>query len=188
VMTLFAGRGFVVVSPAPWGRQGQHAPLDFDGDREAALAHATQASVASADDDTRAIVAHFAAAATSVHACGFCYGGHLAFRAAFETAVRSTVCFYPTGLHANLLGSATATSLADAARIHGPLRLVWGRDDPHVPADGRARIHRALDDASVRFEARLFDAEHAFVRDVGPRFDPAAADEAIAMSLAFFRQ
>ena len=32
-------------------------------------------------------------------ATGFCIGGHLAFRAAFDPRVAATVCFYPTGLH-----------------------------------------------------------------------------------------
>ena len=53
-------------------------------------------------------------------------------------------------------------------------------------AAGRARIHRVLDEAGVRFEARLYDAEHTFMRDEGARADPAATDRAFAAMLELF--
>ena len=47
---------------------------------------------------------------------GFCIGGHLAFRAAFDPRVAATVCFYPTGLQDGKLGADDPGSLARAAR------------------------------------------------------------------------
>ena len=49
---------------------------------------------------------------TTLSAAGFCIGGHLAFRAAFDPRVAATVCFYPTGLHDGALGADDAGSLA----------------------------------------------------------------------------
>jgi carboxymethylenebutenolidase len=124
-----------------------------------------------------------------VFACGFCFGGHVAFRAALDPAVRGTACCYATTVHSEALGaSPRVDTLARANEIRGALLLVWGRDDPHIPAAGRAKIHAALDAAGVRWEARLFDAEHAFMRDVGPRFDAQATDEAFAAIVHLFRR
>jgi carboxymethylenebutenolidase len=194
VMRRFAGHGYVVVSPEPWARF--HPPgtvLDFDADRQRALDAADRGDVDAADADRAAVVAHMkkTVAAPGPHvALGFCYGGHLAFRAAFDAAAVGVTCCYGTGIHVDKLGAGAAPSLARAAHpqhgIHGELLLVWGRNDPHIPAAGRALIHRTLDDAGVKFETRLYAAEHAFARDVGPRHDPAATDDAFAAALALF--
>jgi carboxymethylenebutenolidase len=77
-------------------------------------------------------------------AVGFCIGGHLAFRAAFDSRVAATVCFYPTGLQDGKLGADDAGSLASAAEIGGRLMIVFGSRDPHVPADARAQIVSGL--------------------------------------------
>ena len=69
-----------------------------------------------------------------IGAVGFCIGGHLAFRAAFQPDVRATVCYYATGLHDGKLGQdADAGSLARAKEIRGELLMIFGTKDPHVP-------------------------------------------------------
>lgn len=192
VMRRFAGHGCVVVSPEPWA---QFLPpgtvFDFDRDRQRALDASDRGDGAFADAVRAAVIAAFLAEAyvdDAVFALGFCYGGHLAFRAALDARVRAAVCCYGTGIHADKLGGGAVDSLARAGEIGGELLLVWGRNDPHIPKEGRAKIHAALDAASVRWESRLYEAEHAFARDVGPRFDPAATDDAFAAALALFRR
>jgi carboxymethylenebutenolidase len=181
-----ASRGFVVVAPELYGRLDPRAgALDFDADRARALDLSSRVRVEDLDADRRAVFDAVRARSDvgDVGALGFCFGGHLAFRAALEPGVRAAACCYATGVHDGKLGdhdgeSARVDTLARCASIEGELLLVWGRDDPHIPPAGRAAIHRALDDAAVRWEARLFDAEHAFLRDEGPRHDAAAADRA----------
>jgi carboxymethylenebutenolidase len=194
VMRRLASHGFVVVSPEPWAH---HLPpgsvLDFDADRERALACQDIASADAADEARRALIAHFSAdggCSGAVCAIGFCYGGHLSFRAATDAKsdVVAAACFYGTGLHRDRLGNTPTPTLSQALDIKGELLLVWGRQDPHIPAEGRALIHRTLDDAGVRFETRLYDADHAFGRDVGPRYDAAAFDDAVMATLALFRR
>ena len=53
--------------------------------------------------------------------------------------------------------------------------MVWGRQDPHVPEEGRALIHRTLASAGVHFTWHKFNAAHAFMRDEGSRYDPQLA-------------
>ena len=190
-----AGHGFVVVAPELYGRfETGGTVLDFDKDRQRALDDSDQVTVQALDEDRRAVLDWLAARSdvdnARLCAGGWCFGGHLAFRAAMEPDVKATACFYGTGIHNGKLGAPPAVdSLARAAAgaIKGRVMLVWGRNDPHIPADGRALIHRTLDDAGVRFEARLFDAEHAFMRDEGPRYDPEATDRAFAAMVDLFR-
>ena len=62
-----------------------------------------------------------------------------------------------------------AGSLARAKEIRGELLMVFGANDPHVPAEGRDTVERGLQAASTRYRISLYPAEHAFMRDEGPR-------------------
>ena len=128
---------------------------------------------------------------TTLLAVGFCIGGHLAFRAAFDPRVTATVCFYPTGLHDGALGAdADAGSLARAESIGGRLMIVFGSQDPHVPADARVQIVSALYAAGLEdLELHVYaGGEHAFMRDVGARHDPALTDLALDEAVSFLRR
>ena len=118
---------------------------------------------------------------------GFCIGGHLAFRAAFDPRVAATVCFYPTGLQDGKLGADDAGSLARAAEIDGRLMVVFGSRDPHVPAEARVQIVSALYAAGLTdLELHVFaGGEHAFMRDVGARHDPVLSELAMAAAVSF---
>ena len=120
-------------------------------------------------------------------AVGICLGGHLAFRAALLPEIRATACFYPTDLHTGTLGKGGgADSLSRAKEIRGELLMVFGRQDPHVPAAGRKVIYNALDAAGVWFTWHEFNAAHAFLRDEGERYDPAAARLALGLAADLF--
>src|SRR5262249_10535662 len=122
-------------------------------------------------------------------AAGFCIGGHLAFRAALQPDVKATVCFYGTGIHSGQLGKDDdARSLDRAGEIQGNLLMVFGTGDAHVPEEGRVAIRTALERAGVDFSITEYQAEHAFMRDEGPRYDPEATDEAWAEMIHFLRR
>ncbi|HJQ22855.1 MAG TPA: dienelactone hydrolase family protein [Blastocatellia bacterium] len=194
VMRL-AGHGFVVAAPEIYHRieaAGTAIPFD-DAGRDRGLADAARTTVAEFDADCRAVLDWLRreprVAPSELGAAGFCIGGHLAFRAALQPDVRATVCFYPTGVHNGKLGKdADAGSLERAAEIGGELLLIFGALDPHVPEDGRAKIEAALRQAGSRFHVSLYPAEHAFMRDEGPRYDAAATDQAWAEAIAFYRR
>ena len=102
--------------------------------------------------------------------------GHLAFRAAMQTDVLATACFYATGIHKRGLGEGRHdNSLDRIGEIAGELLLIWGRQDPHIPREGRALIYHALSDAGTHFQWHEFNAAHVSLRDEGPRCDPAVA-------------
>jgi carboxymethylenebutenolidase len=97
------------------------------------------------------------------------------------------VCFYPTGLHNGALGADDAGSLARAADIRGRLMVVFGSQDPHVPAEARLQILSALYAAGLDgLELHVYtEGEHAFMRDVGARHDPALTDLALTEAISF---
>jgi carboxymethylenebutenolidase len=166
-------------------------PFD-DAGRTRGLDDAARTPVAHFDADCRLALEHLArhpsVDASRLGAAGFCIGGHLAFRAALQPEVNATVCFYPTGVHNGKLGSDDdAGSLQRAAQIKGRLLLVWGEHDPHIPAAGRAMVEGALHAGGVQFEHRIYPAEHAFMRDEGPRYDPEATDAAFSAAIRFLK-
>ena len=189
-----AGHGFTVLAPEICRRiepPGSVIPFD-DAGRTRGLEGAARMPVAHFDEDCRLALNHLArhpsVAPGQLGAAGFCIGGHLAFRAAMQPDVKASVCFYAAGVHNGKLGlDDDAGSLEHVAEIRGRLMLVWGTQDPHIPKAGRGAIEATLRASGTAFEQRLHSAEHAFMRDEGARFDPAATDLAFAEAVAFFR-
>ena len=189
-----AGYGFVVLAPEIYHRiEPAGSALDFDADRDRALADSGRLPAAAFDADIRALLdfaaRHPSVAPGQLAAAGFCFGGHLAFRAALQPDVRATTCFYGTGIHNGKLGSDDDSgSLGQAHAIGGELLMIFGSADPHIPAAGRAAIAAGLAAAGVNHRIELFPAEHAFMRDIGPRYDPEATDGAFAALISLFRR
>ena len=190
-----ASYGFIVATPEIYHRveaPGAAFPFTDEG-RDRGQRDAAATTVAEFDADFSAAVAylekHPRVRADRLGVAGFCTGGHLAFRGALDPRVRATVCFYATGLHDGKLGKdADAGTLARVREITGDILLVFGARDPHVPEAGRAKIRAALDDAKTRYAIEHYPAEHAFMRDEGPRWDPESADDAWRNAIALFRR
>ncbi|GIH16740.1 carboxymethylenebutenolidase [Rugosimonospora africana] len=186
-----ASAGFVVCIPEIYPRDLAGVALEFDdAGKKAGLAGAAGTTTVQFDSDRVAVLDFMEQRGdiTTLHAVGFCLGGHLAFRAAFDPRVAATVCFYPTGLHNGELGAdADAGSLARAASIHGRLMVIFGSRDPHVPADARAQTIAALYAAGLNdLELHVYaGGEHAFMRDVGARYDPTLTDLALTEAVSF---
>jgi carboxymethylenebutenolidase len=189
-----ASYGVVVVVPEiyPHGEVAGVA-LEFDDAGKAAgQAAAAATPVAQFDADRVAVLDWMQQRGdlSDLFAAGFCIGGHLAFRAAFDDRVAATVCFYPTGLHNGALGAdADAGSLAQGGGIVGRLMLVFGSRDPHVPAEARLQVLSQLYAAGLTdVEVHLYaGGEHAFMRDVGARHDPVLTDLALTEAVTFLQ-
>ncbi|MEO6326487.1 MAG: dienelactone hydrolase family protein, partial [Thermoanaerobaculia bacterium] len=190
----FAGHGFVVMVPEIYH---EHEPAGTvlgydDAGKEKGNAYKTATTLSSFDADASVVLdalgAH-PACSGRLGSVGFCIGGHLAFRAALNPRVLATCCFYPTDLHTGAIGAGkNADTLARAAEIRGELRLVWGMQDPHIPREGRVLIQSALHASGARHTWHELEAQHAFMRDEGPRYDPSAARHGFALALELFQR
>ena len=122
-------------------------------------------------------------------AMGFCIGGHLAFRAALQSEVKATACFYATDLHINSIpNQPNQHSMQRLADIKGELMMIWGKQDNHIPATGRALVHEKLTAANVNFTWHEFNAQHAFMRDEDARYDAELAVIGYQMTLRMFQR
>lgn len=114
----------------------------------------------------------------AVAALGYCLGGRLAVRMAFETPVSAAVSYYGVGLE-GLLPAAPATSAPCLLHIAG--------QDGFVPPPARSII---LEEAAKRpqFAAHVYEGcDHAFARPQGEHYDRAAAELAQVRTLAFLK-
>ena len=146
---LLAGHGFVVAVPEIFHElEPAGAELAYDqAGADKGNADKIGKPVAAYDADARAVARPTSQASPhctgKLGAMGICIGGHLAFRAAMNPEVLAGACFYATDIHKGSLGPGGDDSLARAGEIRGEMLMVWGRQDPHVPGEGRARDPRA---------------------------------------------
>jgi carboxymethylenebutenolidase len=192
---MLAGHGFVVAVPEIF-HELETAPgcaLAYDqAGADRGNAHKTTKELASYDADARAVLDYLAshpACTGKLGAVGICIGGHLSFRCAMNPDVLAAVCLYPTDIHKRGLGKGMHDNSLDRIKeIKGELLMIFGRQDPHVPREGRAIIYNALADAGTNFTWHEFNAQHAFLRDEGPRYDPALAATCYAMAIGLLHR
>jgi carboxymethylenebutenolidase len=189
--SMFAGHGFVVAVPEIFHElepAGTVLAYDPNG-TEAGNRHKLEKPIEAFDSDHKAVIDHLSSRSDCsgvIGAVGVCIGGHLAFRCAFDPRVRAAACFYATDLHRGSLGKGGDDSLSRAGDVRGELMMVWGRQDPHVDDEGRIKIESALRAAKTRYTWHEVNAAHAFLRDEGPRYDPALALAYYRMTLDLF--
>jgi len=190
---MIAGNGFLVAVPEIFHElEPAGTVLGYDqAGADAGNRHKKEKPIAAFDRDARAALDWLAASphcTGKLAAFGICVGGHLAFRAALQPDVRAAACCYATDLHQGSLGMDGDDTLARAGEIGGELLLVWGRQDPHIPDEGRALIQRKLAAAGCTFTWHEHNAQHAFLRDEGPRYDPALALATYGEVISLFRR
>lgn len=144
------------------------------------------------DSDTQALIDFVnkqAFCSGKVGAMGVCIGGHLAYRAALNENILAAACLYATDIHSNTLPCIEGNdSFSRTQDINAELMMIWGKQDPHVPDEGRIKIHQHLITCGTTFTWHEFNAQHAFMRDEGDRYDPALALQVYQMSVAFFQR
>lgn len=124
-----------------------------------------------------------------------CLGGHLAFRAAFDPRVLASVCFFATDIHSATLGKGKQDDTLERAAKgdlsgKGELVMIFGKQDTHVPRNGRDLIRKTLEDASVDCSFLEVQAQHAFIRDESSkgRWDSALTRSLFSFMLEVFER
>jgi carboxymethylenebutenolidase len=191
---MIAGHGYVVAAPEIYHElEPAGTVLGYDqAGADRGNANKITKELSAYDSDARAALDYL----KSHESCtgrlgimGICIGGHLAFRAAMNSDVLAAACFYATDIHKRGLGKGMQdNSLERAGEIRGELLHIWGRQDPHVPLEGRNLIKARLEEVNVRFTWHEVNGAHAFLRDEGPRYDPALAYQCMGLVFEFFHR
>jgi carboxymethylenebutenolidase len=191
---MIAGHGYLVAVPEIYHEfEDPGSVLAYDqagADRGNALKTAKE--IGAYDSDARAALDYLKSREDStgrLGVMGICIGGHLAFRAAMNPDVLAAACFYATDIHKGSLGKGMKdNSLERAVEIKGELLHIWGRQDPHVPLEGRNLIKARLDEVGARYQWFEVNGQHAFLRDEGPRYDPSLAYQCYGLVLELFHR
>ena len=191
---FLAGHGFVVAVPEIYHEfetAGTILAYDQAGaDRGNELK--TEKELAAYDSDARAVLDFLKShpdCTGRLGAVGICIGGHLSFRAAMNPDVLAGACFYATDIHKHGLGKEmNDNTLNRLGEIRGELLMIWGRQDPHVPREGRATLYSAMAGAGLHFTWHEFNGQHAFLRDEGHRYDPELTRTCLGLVLDLFKR
>ncbi|PKO51061.1 MAG: dienelactone hydrolase [Betaproteobacteria bacterium HGW-Betaproteobacteria-20] len=190
--TIMASHGYVVLVPEVFHELNPIGTvLGYDeAGRTKGNTDKTNKDVQSYDTDNIAMIT-YAKQQTwyngNIGAMGFCIGGHLAFRAALQPEVKATACFYATDLNGQLIPNKPGQHSMDRlSEITGELLMIWGRQDPYIPTEGRAEIQAKLNAANLDFTWHEFNAQHAFMRDGDERYDAQTAMLGYQLALNLF--
>ncbi len=189
---FLASNGYLVVTPEIYHEiEPAGTVLAYDqAGADKGNANKIGKPVAGYDSDARAALDYLASrkdCTGRLGVMGICIGGHLAFRAAMNPDVLAAVCFYATDIHKGSLGLEQKDgSLERAGEIKGELLHIWGRQDPHIPLEGRVKLHARLEEVGANFQWIEVNGQHAFLRDEGPRYDPVLARLCLGFALEVF--
>lgn len=190
---IMAGHGFIVIVPEVFHELNPIGTvLGYDdAGRDKGNADKVAKFLEAHDTDTQAMVDYVRTLpyfSGNIGAMGFCLGGGLAYRAAINPAISATSCFYATDIHSGLTPSQPGNdSRTRTKEIRGAMQMIWGKQDPHIPPEGRAIVYKELVDAKVKFEWHEFNGVHAFMRDEGERYDAELQLLGYQMAIGFFR-
>lgn len=191
---MMAGHGFVVIVPEVFHELNPIGTvLGYDeAGKDKGNADKFTKTLEAHDSDTVAMIDYFEQqvyCTGKFGSMGVCLGGHLAYRAALNSRILGAFCLYATDIHSNTIpcqnGNDSFTRTKD---IQGEIALVWGKQDPHVPTEGRQKIYQQLIDTDRDFTWQEVNGQHAFMRDEGERYDPALALECYTKAVALFQR
>jgi carboxymethylenebutenolidase len=189
---IMASHGYVVLVPEVFHELNPIGTvLNYDdAGREKGNADKAAKDVEGYDSDNQAMIDWVKKQSWSnghIGAMGFCIGGHLAFRASLNPEVKATACFYATDLHTNTIPNKPGQhSMERLDDIKGELLMIWGKQDTHIPTSNRVEIHNQLLKTDIVFSWHEFNAQHAFMRDEGERYDPELAALCYQITLRMF--
>jgi carboxymethylenebutenolidase len=198
---MLAGHGFVVAAPEIFHEF--EAPGTTIGYDSAGADRGNWCKVNKPlkqyDDDLTALrewLKKYPSCTGKLGSVGICIGGHMNFRNCMSPDVLAGVCFYATDIHKledhkRGLGVGMADDSLERARrgdIKAELLMVWGRQDPHIPFEARMQIRRALEEGGANHQTLEVNGAHAFMRDEGPRYNPALARQCYGLAIELLKR
>jgi len=183
VANKFAGEGFTVIAPELFHRTAPAGAEFSYNDFPSVMQHYQAITNEGLEADVKACYQWLTAqdiATDKVFSIGYCLGGRVSFLANAVLPLKAGISYYGGGVD----------QLADKAKdLHGKHLFFWGGKDQHIKAENINTITTALDDAGKDYVNVKFSyADHAFSCDERASYNPTAAKEALALTLAFLRE
>ncbi|CED82183.1 E [Phaffia rhodozyma] len=192
-----ASAGYVVACPSSFHEwEGPEAiPYDVAGTDKGNKYKAEKTVEAYDEDCTLSIdlLTQLNSCNGRIAATGMCLGGHLALRASFDVRVLASFCYFATDVHCSTLGLGShddTLARIKSKTIKGEVGMVFGKQDNHVPREGRTLIRDTLDDAGTVFSFYEVQAQHAFIRDNSSkgRWDAALSRSLFGVMMELFER
>jgi carboxymethylenebutenolidase len=191
VCRRFAKEGYCAIAPEMYARQGDVSKLtDYREIFAQVVSKVPDAQVMSDLDAATAWAAKTGSGDPSrVAVTGFCWGGRITWLyAAHNPKLKAGVAWY-----GRLVGQPTELQprypLDVAAELKAPVLGLYGEKDQGIPLEDVEKMRAALAAAKQPSQIVVFpDAPHGFHADYRPSFREAAAKDAWAQCLAWFRK
>ena len=168
---FFAGHGFVVVVPEVYHEFFPAGTVLRYITEDTSLGNKCKADKegASWDSDADAAInflVSYSHCSGAVGTAGFCLGGGLALHAALNPSVKCCASWYGTDVHKpEVYYGAKAFEGLAGLKDRCELLMIFGRQDPHIPPEGRAKIYAAISEAGIKMTWMELNGAHAFMRD-----------------------
>ena len=191
VCRRFAQQGYCAIAPELYARQGDVSRLtDYREIFAQVVSKVPDAQVMSDLDSAAAWAAKAGIGdASRVAVTGFCWGGRITWLyAAHNPALKAGVAWY-----GRLTGQSTDLQprypIDVVAELKAPVLGLYGGQDQGIPLEDVEKMRAALAAAKQPSEIAVFpDAGHGFNADYRPSYREAAARDAWARCLAWFRK
>jgi len=182
VAERIASEGYIVIAPDLFHRTARRIEIPYDN-FAAALPHYQAITKEGLSADLQAAYKWLQqqpnAVREKVGSIGFCLGGRVSFLANAVLPLAAAVSYYGGGM---------PSLLDEAPNLHAPHLFFWGGQDKHIPQEQVASIIKAVKEAGKAYmNVEISYADHGFHCDERGSYNPDAAKEAWAMTLAFFR-
>jgi len=181
VADWYAAHGFVAIAPDLFWRMETGVQLtDKSDDWQKAIAYYQRLDETKAVEDAAATLAFLkshTACSGRAGAVGFCLGGNLAYLLSVRFKPDCAVGYY---------GVSIEKSLNESTNLTSPLMLHIAGDDKFCPPEAQRQIHDALDSNPLVTLHDYPNEGHAFGRNGGEHYSPAAAELANLRTLEFF--
>jgi len=185
VANRLAGEGYVALAPDFYYRQLPDNKAGYDK-LERAIALMQQVDDGKFVDDMRATLGYLKSRENvdgqKLGVTGFCMGGRLSFL---------TACALPDEIAASapFYGGGIVNHLDQADRIHCPMSLFFGEQDPYIPMDQVRQIGAKLEQLGKSYQLKSYPgADHGFFCSERASYQEAAASDAWKTLLGFFAE
>ncbi len=171
----YAGEGYTVLAVDLFGS------VATTPDAAMKLYQAGMADIAGGEKNLGEAITYLKkAGATSIGSVGYCYGGHWSLRTGLVGGANldAVVMYY----------GAPITNPAQLARLKAPVLGIFGGKDTGIPLDSVRAMEAAIKKSGRAVTINVYEnANHAFANPTGQAYDKAAAEDAFAKTVGFFK-